>query len=584
MSNNTPKHRNSGGLHQQNLVSSVKEARDRLGQKKGSDRFQYELMLMFAKNELTASLSIPLFAVILAVSTSFWAPTNYIAIWLGSVFVTKAIILTLCRRFQSLPREKVNVKLWRRRMTLAELFYGFSWAGIAIISANTMDQAAHIFIFASFIAVISIRMMFASTIMPLVIAGTVPMTTALVIHFLLLQSPFYWALAAMAFGIHVYLMFLMSGLNSTVYAMLAYRADKDILIGRLEEAKAISDDARKRAEEANLAKSRFLATMSHELRTPLNAILGFSEVMMSEIFGPHSNPTYKEYAEDIHNSGNHLLNLINEILDLSRIEAERYELNETTTKLADIAEDCQHLISMRARSKGIEIKLIEEASLNTIWVDERAIRQVCLNLLSNAVKFTPPNGQISITVGKTPDGGQFLTVMDTGPGIPKEEIDKVLKPFGQGSLAHQTAEGGTGLGLAICQKLVALHGGIFNLSSELRHGTTVRIEIPAKRVMQALPPMLFEENHQEDFNSTPLDPSSQEYENLTSQIEKIIKTRQIKREYRADKLHEDLQPSIVTLKKLVNTVQRDDSLDNTSPSNEDTSFTPSDETPKTAIK
>lgn len=540
--------RSTSGVQKQNLVSSVKEVRDRLGQKKGSDRFQYELLLMFVKNELTASLSIPLFAVILAISTSYWAPTNYVAIWLGTVFVTKAIILTLCRRFKSLPREKVNVKQWLRRLSIAELFYGFSWAGIALISAITQDQAAHMFIFASFIAVISIRMMFASTIMPLVIAGTLPMTAALVLHFLAMQSPFYWALAAMAVGIHVYLMFLMSGLNSTVYAMLEFRADKDILIGRLEEAKAISDDARQRAEEANLAKSRFLATMSHELRTPLNAILGFSEVMKTEAFGPHANPTYKEYAGDIHDSGNHLLNLINEILDLSRIEAERYELHEQTTRLANIADDCKHLISMRARTKGIEIDLVEEQSLNSIWADERAIRQVCLNLLSNAVKFTPPNGKVTITIGKTSEGGQFMTVKDTGPGIPREEIENVLKPFGQGSLAHETAEGGTGLGLAICQKLVALHDGTFKLSSELRQGTTVRFELPAKRVMQALPPMIFEDE-KGDLQMAPLDPESKEYEDLTTQIERIIKARRVKSEYRAEHGIEPTLESYLALKE-----------------------------------
>lgn len=531
------------------LVSSVKDARDRLGQKQGFNRFQYELLLMFARNELTASLSIPLFAVILAVSTSIWAPMTYIGIWLGLIFVSKGVILILCRRFTTLERRQVNVTKWRNRLIVAELFYGFAWAGIAFIATGTSDQAAHVFIFASFIAVISIRMMFASTVMPLVIAGTVPMTIALVVHFVLLQEPFYWAMAAMAVGIHVYLVYLMTGLNGTVYAMLEYRAEKDVLIGRLEEAKAFSDDARKRAEEANLAKSRFLATMSHELRTPLNAILGFSEVMKSEIFGPHSNPTYKEYATDIHNSGNHLLNLINEILDLSRIEAERYELHESTVRLADIAEDCQHLISMRARSKDIQINLVEDAKLNAIWVDERAIRQVVLNLLSNAVKFTPPNGTITITLGNTSTGGQYLTVRDTGPGIPEDEIEKVLKPFGQGSLAHQTAEGGTGLGLAICQKLIAIHDGVFKLTSELRNGTTVRIEIPPKRVMQALAPFFENDKIQSSTSLPPLDPKSKEFEDLTAQIQKIIKTRQVKREYYAAREEEGAEDPREILKQ-----------------------------------
>lgn len=516
------------------LSSSVKEVRDKLGQKQGATRFQFELLRMFAKNELSASLSIPLFAVILAVSISIWAPIEYVSLWVGTVFIAKGAILILCRRFITLPRKQVDLKLWRKRLVIAETFYGLSWAGIVLIAVGTTDQTAHIFIFASFIAVISIRMMFASTIMPLVLAGTAPMTISLVLHFILLQEPFYWALAAMTVGIHVYLIYLMSGLNSTVYAMLEYRAEKDVLIGRLEEAKAFSDDARKRAEEANLAKSRFLATMSHELRTPLNAILGFSEVMKSEVFGPHANQTYKEYATDIHNSGNHLLNLINEILDLSRIEAERYELRESTVKLAHIAEDCQHLISMRAQNKDIALNFVEEEELNAIWVDERAIRQVVLNLLSNAVKFTPPGGSITVTIGSSTSGGQFLSVEDTGPGIPEDEIEKVLKPFGQGSLAHQTAEGGTGLGLAICQKLINLHDGHFQLTSELRHGTTVRIELPPKRVMQPLAALEQSEGRIRAEQKPPLDPNSKEFEELTRQIQTIIKSRQLKRDLMSD--------------------------------------------------
>ena len=145
--------------------------------------------------------------------------------------------------------------------------------------------------------------------------------------------PFYLAMAAMAVGLHVYFIFLAKGLNSTALAMLEFRAEKDALIAEIEEEKSISDEARRRAEAANVAKSRFLATMSHELRTPLNAILGFSEVMKCELLGPMQNENYKEYAGNIHDSGRHLLQLINEILDLSRIEAGRYELHEEPVRL-----------------------------------------------------------------------------------------------------------------------------------------------------------------------------------------------------------------------------------------------------------
>ena len=188
-------------------------------------------------------------------------------------------------------------------------------------------------------------------------------------------------------------------LYSTTLATLEARAEKDALIGELEQAKAISDEARRRAEAANIAKSRFLAQMSHELRTPLNAILGFSEVMKSEVFGEHAVPAYKEYSADIHNSGVHLLGLINEILDLSRIEAGRYELNEESVSLVGIVEDCHHLLKLRATNRGITLHEVFESDLPRLWADERAMRQICLNLLSNAIKFTPQGGEIWLKVG-----------------------------------------------------------------------------------------------------------------------------------------------------------------------------------------
>ena len=208
--------------------------------------------------------------------------------------------------------------------------------------------------------------------------------------------PFYLAMAAMAVGLHVYFIFLAKGLNSTALAMLEFRAEKDALIAEIEEEKSISDEARRRAEAANVAKSRFLATMSHELRTPLNAILGFSEVMKCELLGPMQNESYKEYAGNIHDSGRHLLQLINEILDLSRIEAGRYELHEEPVRLSEIVEDCLRLLHLRAESKGLQVALEFAKGLEQIWADERAIRQICLNLMSNALKFTPRGGRITL--------------------------------------------------------------------------------------------------------------------------------------------------------------------------------------------
>jgi two-component system cell cycle sensor histidine kinase PleC len=286
-----------------------------------------------------------------------------------------------------------------------------------------------------------------------------------------------------------YFTLLAHRLYSNTLATLEARAEKEALIGELEQAKAISDEARRRAETANISKSRFLAQMSHELRTPLNAILGFSEVMKSEVFGPHAMPIYKEYAGDIHNSGVHLLNLINEILDLSRIEAGRYELNEEPVELAHVVGDCNHLLQLRARNRGIAIREMYEPDLPRLWADERACRQICLNLLSNAIKFTPQGGEVWLKVGWTAAGGQYMSVKDTGPGIPEEEIPIVLSSFGQGSNAIKSAEQGTGLGLPIAKNLVDLHGGTFTLKSKVRIGTELIATFPPERVMAALPPL-----------------------------------------------------------------------------------------------
>lgn len=470
------------------VSTKVNDAREKLSYRSETrPEFEHELLMMFVKNELGASLTIPLLAIIIALAAMFWAPTREVVLWLSSVLISKGILLAHCRQFSRIPVSEVNLQEWRKKLTAAEFLYGITWACVAFISIKTEDPSAHMFIFASMIVIISMRVMFASTVMPIVYAGTIPMTVALVIRFMMLDAAFYWAMAFMAVGVHVYFICLMRGVNSTVMTMLEYRAEKDSLIGELEQAKAVSDEARHRAEAANIAKSRFLATMSHELRTPLNAILGFSEVMKSEILGPHTVPTYKEYANDIHESGEHLLNLINEILDLSRIEAGRYELNEEPIALIDIVDDSQRLLKIRAEKKGLKIQHAFAPNLPKIWADERAIRQVCLNLFSNAIKFTPAGGSIILTVGNTTDGGQYLSIKDNGPGIPEDEIPRVLQSFGQGSLAHETAEGGTGLGLPIVMGLVKQHGGTFNLKSKLRQGTEVIATFPQKRVMQALP-------------------------------------------------------------------------------------------------
>ncbi len=462
--------------------------------------FEYELLSMFVRNEMSAAATMPALSIILSIASMLWATPLEAALWLVLVITAKVFLLELCRRFLALNQADVDIRSWRRKFILAELLNGMTWAGFALVGISNYATASdsllfssHVFIFAMLIVILAIRMTFASTIMPIMHAGTIPMTFAVVGRLIavgiLVDDPLYYALASMAAGVHLYFVFLAAGLHSTALAMLEFRSQKDLLISELEEEKAISDEARRRAEAANKAKSRFLATMSHELRTPLNAIMGFSEVMKAELLGPIENKTYIEYADNIHSSGSHLLNLINEILDLSRIEAGRYELHEEAVRITDIADDCHRLLALRAQNKGLEFIENFGDDLSHVWADPRAMRQICLNLMSNALKFTPRGGQIIISIEQTPDGGQKLSVRDTGPGIPKDEIPKVMQAFGQGSLAHQTAEGGTGLGLPIVKNLMELHGGHFELRSELRKGTEATIYMPPARVLQSVGPL-----------------------------------------------------------------------------------------------
>lgn len=478
----------------QRTSERLKQTRTRLiNRSEDQPTFDYELLMMFVRNELSAAVTMPALSVIFSLASMFWAPFYQGIAWLLLVIMAKVILLELCRRFTSLKRDQIDVRTWRRRFVMAEFLNGCTWAGFALVGVShsigvatgTALFSSHVFLFATLIVILAIRMTFTSTVLPVLLAGTIPMTIAVVGRLLLLNDPFYFALASMAVGVHIYFIFLARGLHSTARAMLEFRSQKDTLIAALEEQSMMAVEARRRAESANKAKSRFLATMSHELRTPLNAIMGFSEVMRGEHFGKLGSPVYKEYCDNIHQSGEHLLHLINEILDLSRIEAGRYELQEEATLLTDIADDCVRLLKLKAETKGVELIENYDETLEAVWVDQRSMRQICLNLLSNALKFTPKGGRITLTITASSDGGQTISVLDTGPGIPKDELPKVLQVFGQGSLAHESAEGGTGLGLPIVQNLIELHQGSLELKSELRKGTEAIIRLPAARRMSA---------------------------------------------------------------------------------------------------
>ncbi len=236
--------------------------------------------------------------------------------------------------------------------------------------------------------------------------------------------------------------------------------------------------ARQRADQANLAKSAFLAHMSHEFRTPLNAIIGFSEIMAEEIFGPHGAPKYREYSHDILHSSRHLLDVIGDILDLSKIEADELELDLQVTDIRGPIGSSARLLNEVAVEKGLHLscRMPEEAMM--VDCDMRAIRQVVLNILSNAMKFTGRGGNVDVKVEPTSDNCLILSITDTGCGISPHDIDRVLEPFGQGRTGQNISHEGTGLGLAISKRLVEMHGGRLKIQSEVGVGTEIIITLP----------------------------------------------------------------------------------------------------------
>ena len=241
-------------------------------------------------------------------------------------------------------------------------------------------------------------------------------------------------------------------------------------------------EALRTAEIANHAKTEFLANMSHELRTPLNAIIGFSEMMREETFGPVGVPEYADYIKDIHSSGRHLLELINDILDISKIEAGQFAIHETEVSLAAAALWCKELMLHRARENGVSIQLDDLDALPLVYADERSIRQILLNLMSNATKFTPRGGTVCVSGTYARNGDLFVCVSDTGIGIKPELIERVMEPFGQAEGPITRNFGGTGLGLPITKSLIELHGGSLSLESTPGEGTRVTVRLPAWRV------------------------------------------------------------------------------------------------------
>ncbi|OLP48372.1 sensor histidine kinase [Allorhizobium taibaishanense] len=479
----------SRGHRSHAAAKAVRTTRERLHSSHGgTPAFEKELLVMHAQASLHGAAITPFITIISAGLSAYLSGNPLYIFWALLTLSVHAMNILLIRKAAKRIPTSSRQERWRHALLAGHIAMGCCWAAFGIEACDACGPTNTLLLKGAVLLVVLCTTAMTNILLrQAVLSAFTPVILTLSAQAILSQRVEELGFALAFTAAVLFFIYITGRLYLSNLKLISYQSEKDDLIAELEVAKSMSDEARRRAEEANMAKSRFLASMSHELRTPLNAILGFSEVMAHEVLGPLNNPLYKEYSGDIHRSGQHLLNLINEILDLSRIEAGKYDLSEESVSLLEVTDDCVGMVQLRAKAKDIAISQQSETSLPALWADEKALRQVVLNLLSNAVKFTPPGGEILVKVGWTVGGGQYVSIKDNGPGIAEEEIPVVLSAFGQGSIAIKSAEQGTGLGLPIVQAILAKHGGEFKLKSKLREGTEVIAILPAKRVLQTLP-------------------------------------------------------------------------------------------------
>ena len=376
---------------------------------------------------------------------------------------------------------------WLWRLLGVSAVFSAAWGCAPWLLWDEGNSSNHVFIELMCLAIVGRFLINRANHIPFFLASYLPMALMLFVRCAVSGQVTDVVLAALVplFAIQVFLDSIHISARWDDEAQM--RFSHEDLSRELEETRDEALMKRAEAEAANASKSAFLANMSHELRTPLNAILGFSEIISRECLGPIGSPRYKEYAGDIHSSGSHLLALINDLLDVAKIEAGRMEIEPQIIETARALEGALKFVAARARDRGQILTIHVDRQASLLFADERALKQIVINLASNAVKFTQDGGRIEVTA-KANNAGDFeLVVADNGPGIPKDKIGKIFKPFSRVDNRYDSENSGTGLGLALVRGLAELHDGRAWMDSEEGKGTRVHVVLPMKMHLAPFP-------------------------------------------------------------------------------------------------
>ncbi|HVU21547.1 MAG TPA: HAMP domain-containing sensor histidine kinase [Rhizomicrobium sp.] len=409
---------------------------------------------------------------------SWWAMAAAIGVQLATSAMTRVIYVA--------NRDRVrDVRKLQRELLLQQVIYSAGCGTIAWFFWCDGNPVNNMYVVLLMVCVVWAGAFTRAAHRQIMTVGTATASIVFMARFAIAPGTLAHVMTALAPLLLAYILVMGATARKRVDEMLSVRFANEDLTDALRVAR---DDAlRKRfeAEAANASKTIFLANMSHELRTPLNAILGFSDIIAEQSFGS-AIERYREYARDIHNSGAHLLSLINDLLDVAKIEAGKMEIDPQPLDLLPLLESVKRLMGSRALAKGQVLDFEVSPGLPALVADPRAFKQIVLNLVTNAVKFTPNGGRISVECGTATGGGVVVSVEDNGPGIPKEKLAKIFKPFSQVDNRYDSNGGGTGLGLALVQGLAQLHGGMASIESEVGKGTKVTVYFPLVAQTQAV--------------------------------------------------------------------------------------------------